>query len=63
VNKWMDEPVKQLGPRHRIKRHNALTPIVAGAKFGSPKAAKASALHIGEDLLMSAVKKGLRKLC
>jgi hypothetical protein len=57
---WVDEPYKYLGSRHRVLRHDALTPAVVFmrelAKSGdAEKALKkslAALIHISADKLL-----------
>lgn len=59
VHDWIDEPVKWLGPSHRILRHNALVPGVVliselMASGNAEKALKkglAATLHLAADEL------------
>jgi hypothetical protein len=46
VHKWMDEPYKSLGPKHRILRH---TPQEIILKFGFSDEALSGLLHIYAD--------------
>ena len=46
VHRWMDEPYKWLGPRHRIVRHDPLTLL---AKYGLGDEFLAGVLHIIAD--------------
>ncbi len=62
LNSWIDEPHKYLGRKHRVLRHDSLTPILAMFKFNSPKAAAATVQHIADDTLHSQVKKLLAKI-
>jgi len=60
VDRWIDEPYKYLGSRHRVLRHDALTPAVVFmrelAKSGdAEKALKkslAALIHISADKLL-----------
>lgn len=57
VNEWIDEPVKWLGPHHRVLRHSPLDLLV---QFGWSPELFAGLVHLGSDYSVSAYKKALR---
>ena len=56
VHRYMDEPAKYLGARHRIARHNLATALLLFARYKDPKAFMSSVLHTALDELDSGVK-------
>jgi len=58
VDKWLDQPYRYLGPKHRILRH---TPAEVIAKFGISDKALAGLLHIALDYAVSEAKRELRQ--
>lgn len=69
IHKWIDEPVKELGPQHRKRRHSisdVFYNIIRFSKDGDIeeglKAGLATGIHIVQDNLHSDIKKKLRKL-
>jgi len=58
VDRWLDQPYRHLGPRHRILRH---TPAEVIAKFGVSDKALAGLLHIALDYAVSEAKRKLRQ--
>ena len=55
VHSHKDAPVKKLGSRHRILRHDPLTNLALAAKSGDPGAFVAGALHDVTDAVDSAM--------
>jgi hypothetical protein len=49
VHRYMDEPAKYLGARHRIARHNLATALLLFARYKDPKAFMSSILHTALD--------------
>jgi hypothetical protein len=49
VHRWMDEPYKWLGPRHRILRHSVPEVLL---RFGLSKEFLSACLHILADKLV-----------
>ena len=58
VDRWLDQPCRYLGPRHRILRH---TPAEVIAKFGISDKALAGLLHIALDYAVSEAKRELKR--
>jgi len=59
VHKWMDEPYKWLGPRHRILRHDPFSILL---KYrNDPNRLTAALLHLLADKGISALKRSKRK--
>ena len=59
VDKWLDQPYRYLGAKHRILRH---TPAEVIAKFGISDKALAGLLHIALDHAVSEEKRKLKKV-
>jgi len=59
VHKWMDEPVKYLGPRHRILRHSI--PEILAKYWNDPERLMSAYLHLVTDFSHSEVKKKIRR--
>ncbi len=57
VHKWMDEPVKWLGVKHRMCRHN---PLILLMRFGISDDFVAAMLHLYTDWGISELNRGRR---
>ena len=44
IHRWMDEPYKRLGPRHRMLRHDLLSCIIVSR--GDPRRLASAILHL-----------------
>ena len=54
VHRWMDEPYRWLGPRHRVLRHDPLTLLL---RFGLGEEFVSGMLHIAADEASSALRR------
>lgn len=59
VHKWIDEPVKWLGPRHRILRHDIGT--IALRYYGDRERTISAYMHLITDKYHSKYKRRRRK--
>lgn len=58
VDRWMDEPYRWLGRRHRVLRHD---PLSLYLRYGPTPEFLAGLLHVALDEGDSAVKRKLRR--
>lgn len=59
VHKYLDEPVKWLGPRHRILRHSL--PEILAKYWNDPERLASAYLHLMADYGLSEIKRKSRR--
>ena len=60
VHRWVDEPYRWLGPRHRVLRHSPIEVVIK--YWGDPARMASGLLHILADRAESRLKARLRRV-